>query len=127
MTPLRDFWRNRRGATAIEFAFTAPLFIGCLFAIVQFCLALYTQSAIQHGAEMAARCAGIGVCGNETAVQNFAVAQSYGLNPPASTFSLAAATCGSLVSAVYTFNYLTSYTGGPSVTLTASSCFPKQS
>lgn len=126
MTLLTRFWKNDRGATAIEFAMTAPLFFATLFAIVQFGLALYTQLAIQHGAEMAARCAAINVCGSATATQNYAVAQSYGLDPPASTFTLTTPACGTQVTAAYVFNYVTGFTGGPTINLTARSCFPTQ-
>ena len=124
MRTVQRFCPNSEGTTAVEFAITAPLFIGTVFAIVQFCLALYTQLAIQHGAEMGARCASIGVCTDQTAVQNYAVAQSYGLSPPTSTFSYAVAGCGSLVTATYVYDYVTLYTGGPTVTLTGKSCYP---
>ena len=75
------------GATAVEFAMTAPVFFLILFGIIQGGLLLWTQLGLQHGAEMAARCAGVNkiLCGNNGAITNFAAQQAYGLNPPAST------------------------------------------
>lgn len=118
------FCRDTTATTAVEFAMTAPLFIGVLFAIVEFCLVLYAQLALQHGVEMAARCSAINVCPNTASAQTFAVSQSYGLNPPANVFSVSSSVCGSQVSATYVYNFLTSFTGGPSVTLNARSCYP---
>jgi hypothetical protein len=76
---------------------------------------------------MAARCASVNssVCGSASAVQSYAAQQSFGLNPPASAFTLPTPSCGNQVSASYTLQFLTTYFGLPAVTLTAQSCFPK--
>lgn len=116
-----------RGSTAIEFAMTLPIFVMVIFGILEFCLILFTKIALQHGVEMAARCASLEICANAGEVMKFAADQSYGLNPPSSVFSVKTASCGSEVSATYTYNFVSNIAGGPSVTLNARSCFPIQS
>jgi Flp pilus assembly protein TadG len=121
------FCRDECGATAVEFALTAPIFFALLLAVCEFGLMAWTQLGLQHGAEMAARCAtfNTGTCGSVGAIQNYAVQNAFGLNVPASTFTVAAPTCGNQVSATYTFQFLIGYVGMSAVTLNAQSCFPK--
>jgi len=119
--------RDERGASAVEFAMTAPVFFALLFGIIDGGLLLWTQLGLQHGAEMAARCAGIykstTTCGS-TSIQTYAAQQAYGLNPPPSTFTVSTTACGTRVSASYTFNFITSYFEMPSLAISAQACFP---
>jgi Flp pilus assembly protein TadG len=123
---------DTQGATSVEFAATMPLFLMLTFGVVVAGWLLWIELSLQHAVEMAARCASVNttVCNNTSNIQNFAVQNSYGLNPPASTFTVSAppvSTCGNQVSASYTFNYLTNYFfSGASLTLTAQSCYPNQ-
>jgi Flp pilus assembly protein TadG len=123
---LKKIHRDEQGATAVEFAITAPIFFMVLFGIIEGGLLLWTQMGLQHGAEMAVRCAGINkiVCGTTSDIQNYAVQQAFGLNPPPSTFSVGTSACGTTVTATYTFNFITTYFGTPTVQLNAQSCFP---
>lgn len=125
MMPAR-FWRDQRGATILEFALTVPIFFALIFGIIGGGLLLWMQLGLQHGAEMAARCAGVNtsICGSVSAIQNYAASQAYGLNPSPSVFSVSTPACGNQVSASYSFQFFTSYAGIPSLTLTARSCFP---
>lgn len=120
---LRD---NASGGAAVEFAFTAPVFLLCLLATFQLGMWLWTQVGLQHGAEMAARCATVNpaICSSPAAIQQFAVNQAFGLNVPASTFSFSQSSCGNLVSASYAFPNFASYLNLPSFSIRASSCFP---
>ena len=120
-------WIDERGTSAIEFGLTAPAFFAILFGIIEFGLIMWTQAGLQHGAEMAARCASIDtiVCGDQTATQNYAAQEAFGLNPSPSNFTVSTQPCGTLVSATYSFNMLTHYVGGPAIALNAQSCFPK--
>jgi Flp pilus assembly protein TadG len=122
---LTSICSDEQGATAVEFSITAPVFFLILFAIIEGGLLLWTQLGLQHGAEMAARCAGINktLCGNNNAIANVAAQQAYGLNLPASTFTVSAAACGITVTANYQFSFITNYFG-PTIDLTAQSCFP---
>ena len=118
--------RDERGASAVEFAVTAPVFFALLFGIIESGLVLWTQLGLQHGAEMAARCASVNttICGTVSAIQNFAAQQAFGVNPPASTFAVTTPACGNQVNASYSYQFVTGYFGAPSLTLSAQSCFP---
>ena len=59
MKVANKIWRDERGATALEFAILAPVFFLIIFGIIAFGLLFWTQVGLQHGAEMAARCASI--------------------------------------------------------------------
>lgn len=123
----RPFLRNIAGATAVEFAMTAPLFFALLFGIVDGGRLMWTQVGLQHAVETAARCASIHStdCAD---VQQFAATQAFGLNLPASVFAVGTGSCGGTqVTANYAFNFVTGYFGSPSLTLSAQSCFPNWS
>jgi Flp pilus assembly protein TadG len=59
MLMLRDmicrFGRARHGATAVEFALIAPVFLATLLALFQTCIFLFAQAALQNAAMDAAR------------------------------------------------------------------------
>jgi Flp pilus assembly protein TadG len=115
------------GATAVEFALTAPLFMMLVLGIVQVALALFTQLGIAHGAVMAARCMSLtpSTCSTSDATQTYAVSESFGLSIPKSTFTVSNPGCGNKVNARYVYSFITMAFGSPTVALTAQSCFPK--
>lgn len=123
---LRAFAGDARGASAVEFAITAPIFCMLLVGIVEGGMLLWAQIGLQHGTQMAARCATIdtSVCGSADQIQSYAAQQSYGLNPPSSTFTFSAAACGNQVSASYQFSLISNYFGMPALQIRAQSCFP---
>ena len=114
-----------RGATALEFALCAPVFFMLVMGIMELGLLVWMQLALQQGVEAAARCASIdrNACANAAQIQAYAAAQSYGLSPPNSTFTITAPACGNMVQASYTPTYLPSFPI-PTRTLTAQACFP---
>jgi Flp pilus assembly protein TadG len=137
---------DTRGSTLVEFTLTVPIFLSLMFGLVQAGLLLWTQVGLQHGVEMAARCASVNYAANNaglttscfsptapnavttSTVQSYAAKNSYGLNLPASYFHATLnTTCstggnsGNLVTASYPFN-LIHYIF--SVTLNARSCYP---
>ena len=128
MIPTRTILADESGATAVEFALTAPIFIMLLFGIIECGLALWTQFGLQYGTEAAARCASIDTttCSSASATASYAASNALGLTVPASTFTATTPSCGNLVQASYVYTFLTSYFGTPRVTLTAQSCFPAQ-
>jgi Flp pilus assembly protein TadG len=123
----RSFLRATDGATALEFALTAPVFLGMVIGSLTIGVGLFTQIALQHGVEMAARCATINtsICGSSSSIQTYAVQQSLGLHPPSSTFTVSTPTCGNQVQASYPIKLNFAVYGRRDITLTASSCFPK--
>lgn len=128
---LGRLWRDERGATALEFAILAPVFFLLIFGIIAFGLVFWTQVGLQHGAEMAARCASINttLCPNTnpSAITGYASQQALGLSLPASTYSYSPPSpqqpCGNQVSATYTFVFPDIFNFSP-LTLTAQACFP---
>jgi Flp pilus assembly protein TadG len=124
---LKQAWIDERATSAVEFALIAPIFFFILFLLIEGGLVVWTQLGLQHGAEMAARCASINttLCGTTNDIQNYAAQQAFGINPSPSTFAVSTPTCGNEVAASYTYQFITTYFGSPSVTLSALSCFPK--
>ena len=52
---MRSVDRNQKGASAVEFAVIAPLFIALLFAVVEFGLIIYTKGMLAHASREGAR------------------------------------------------------------------------
>jgi Flp pilus assembly protein TadG len=147
---IRELRDDTGGSSLVELTLTLPLFLALIFGIVQVGLLGWTWAGLQHGVEMAARCASasdyaikVGLnpattptncyntngsaTANAAAVKAYAAANSLGLNPPASAFSVSAnpASCpgGNLVSATnYSFNFM-QYYPLPNL-LNAQSCYP---
>jgi Flp pilus assembly protein TadG len=122
---VRAFLTNRGGGTAIEFALTAPAFFFLVIGAIQMGLLCWAQLALQQGSEAAARCASVNktLCGTTTQIQTYASAQSFGLTPARSTFTVSTQACGNKVQARYVPPFLNAFVMS-SVTLTASACFP---
>ena len=126
----QEHFADTRGAVFAETAFTLTAFILLTLGVVQ-CALLWTQVALQHGVEMAARCAGMyqtTLCATANQIKSFAATSSLGLNPPTSTFTVTKdAACGinatgnNLVNGSYSFNFLPV---SAQVTVTAKSCYP---
>ena len=116
---------NARGSAAVEFGLTAPVFVITLAGILGGGILLWIQLGLAHGAAMAARCASVNssLCGTTTAVQSFASQQTYGVNPPATVFTVSVQPCGNQVTANYPIQLFSAYFG--SLALTAEACFPK--
>jgi Flp pilus assembly protein TadG len=113
------------GSAAVELALTAPAFVALLAGVFGCGLLMWTMLGLQHGVEMAARCASIDttVCSTTSAIQTFAADNAYGLNPPASTFTVSTPSCGTEVTATYPFPYFNSFFG--TINIAAQACFPK--
>lgn len=123
----RFFLKSEEGTSAIEFAITGPVFIMLLVGLSEGGLLLWRQLGLQHGAEMAARCSVVNktACGTPSGIQEYAAQRTLGMNPPASTFTVATLPCGVQVKANYTYQFASSYFGAPSIELTAQSCVPQ--
>jgi Flp pilus assembly protein TadG len=124
---LRRFIGDTKGATAVEFGLTAPVFFALMFGLIDGGMLLWTQLGLQHATEMAARCASVNktLCAETTAVKNYASAQALGLAVSPSVFTVAQVSCGSQVTASYDFGFVAGYYGTPIMTLNATACFPK--
>lgn len=79
--------RDRRGATAVEFALLAPVFLGMMFFIIEGGRMLYIKQALREVAFATARCMSVSAnCSNNGLRQNFARnrAGGYGVDVQAS-------------------------------------------
>jgi Flp pilus assembly protein TadG len=120
----KTLFKDRGGTSAVEFALTLPLFILMIFGVWQIGYGMWAQFAIQHGAEMAARCMAVNqstICDNNTDTAAYAVSQSYGLNP-SPTFVVSQPICGNQISATYTIAPVIPNIGIPTFTLYAQAC-----
>ena len=122
---LTALWRDTRGTSALEFALTAPAFFLFILGIIECGLLFWTQLGIQHGSEMAARCATVNttLCSSSNTITSYAAQQAFGLTLPAGTFTFSTAACGNEVSASYSFEFPQILNLSP-MTLTARACFP---
>jgi len=122
----RIFRRDQRGATAVEFALTIPAFMLFVVAIMDGAMMMWTKLGLQHGAEMAARCATVNTttCGTDANIKSYAVAQAYGLSlVRPEHYSVSTAACGKTVTGNYTFSLFFGFMGVSSVALSAKSCY----
>jgi Flp pilus assembly protein TadG len=136
--------RDRRAATALEFALIAVPFLALGLGSIEFGRLIWTREALQASAISGARCMGIleSSCASAGAYSATgstsyitSVANGWGITLPSSDLTLnAAATCAgvagfSQVSISYTFQtilprLITALAHG--VSLSASACFPNQ-
>ncbi|KWV52971.1 hypothetical protein AS156_09385 [Bradyrhizobium macuxiense] len=103
------------------------MFFAFVFGIIEVGLLLWTQAGLQHGVEIAARCASVNTTLCPTSkpdvITTYASQQAFGLSLPASTFTYASPACGNQVSASYQFQFPQVLNMAP-LTLTAAACFP---
>ena len=119
-------WTDRSGAAALEFGLLLPVFVPLMFGLIQVGQLFWTQTALQHAVEMAARCATINstACGSTSLTQTYATTQAYGLTFPNGTFTATTAACGNQVSATYSFPVTVAAWFAPTINLSARSCYP---
>jgi hypothetical protein len=137
--------RDTQGSALAEFALSLPVFCLFLFGLIQAGLMLWALVGLQHGVEAAARCASVSdvavlktgvtstpcysangfASSNVSSLKSYAAANTFGLNPPVSTFSVNDGTLpcsgGNLIKAIYLYTTI-AYLGP--VTISASSCYP---
>jgi Flp pilus assembly protein TadG len=113
----KDGWRDERGATAIEFAVIAPVFLALLLGIFHLSLLGFTIASLHYAVEKGARCRAIsGNCPD--------IATYYHAPKPAPVFTYdATAVCGTSVSAAVTYE-MNVVLYQASIPLSASACFP---
>ena len=110
----KQIWDDTGGDTLVEFSVTFPFFLLLTFGLLQAAMLLYTQSGLQHGVEVAARCASVNYAANQiglnqscftdpvsgvptpstvvgspsTYVPTYAAQNSWGINPSSATFNV---------------------------------------
>jgi Flp pilus assembly protein TadG len=128
---------DRAGATAIEFALLAPVFLLLLFGIIEVGRLVWVKQVLTEAAYSAARCAALASpCKTQSDVQSFATARGlrWGLRVDASLIAyVASATCdGNAGSAQVTIRYnfaspLSGFIAALPRDVQAHGCFPKLS
>jgi Flp pilus assembly protein TadG len=116
------------GATAVEFAIVAPVFLLFLVGTLSVSLLMFTASSLHYAVEEAARCASVktSVCTDATATRDYARSHYYGISAtPTFTYTppSSAACGGNQVSGAVTY-VLETYYDQWSIPLTATACFP---
>lgn len=124
MRRMNALWRDQAGASAVEFALVFPIFAGLLFLLMNVCVALWAEAALNFAVDQAARCMSVqpGVC--DTAAH--AISQHPYLGPTISpAFTSTVVSCGHRVSGtgIYQINIVLM---NLPVNLSASSCFAVQ-
>lgn len=78
MTRIRLITADSRGASAVEFALLAPVFLMFLFGLIETSRLIWTSQVVQQSAFKAARCYALEASGCESAadVKSYAVAQA---------------------------------------------------
>jgi Flp pilus assembly protein TadG len=109
---IRHFFRDEQGAVIVENTITMLVFVLLTMGITQAGLIMWSAVGLEHGVEMAARCASVsdaaidagfvpstttptpcyststkGATNNQTTVKAYAVSQSYGIGVPLSAFT----------------------------------------
>jgi Flp pilus assembly protein TadG len=117
---IRRIIRDEQGGAIIENTITMWVFLLLTMGITQAGLIMWSAVGIQHGVEMAARCASVsdaaiaaglkpattptpcydtnnltGAANHVSKVQSYAASNSWGTGVPPSTFSVTAGTCAS--------------------------------
>jgi Flp pilus assembly protein TadG len=81
MTRLGRLWRDRSGASALEFALVAPLFILLITGIFQMGMGFYANAGLRSGVEAAARYAQIYPRPADSQITATLSSSTFGLNP----------------------------------------------
>jgi Flp pilus assembly protein TadG len=121
-----EFWREEGGASAPEFAVVASVFIGVVFMLINVCVAIWAQSALNFTVETAARCLSVRPAVCDTVSD--AIKQQPYMGPSISpTFGGAlAGACGNKVTGSGTYVINGGLISVP-VHMSATSCYPAQS
>ena len=150
---IRNFFRDERGGAIVEYTITMGVFVSLIFGITQAGLIMWSVVGLQHGVEMASRCASVsdaaiaagfspsattptpcystdtpGAANNASTVEAYAAKNSYGLSPTASKFSVSISgspSCSTDENIVKASNYTINLMNFLfSVKFTPQSCYP---
>jgi TadE-like protein len=113
------------GATAVEFAILAPIFIMLLVGTVSGGLLMSAASSLNYATERAARCfsVSVGQCPDAPTTQTYALGLYSGPSSPAPTFTASTPACGHQVIGGVSFT-LDAGVAQWSIPLSATACFP---
>ncbi len=120
----RRFLKNRRGATAVEFALIMPFFLAMLLGLIEFGRGMWIRNTMQYAVEEAARYGSISGASSGD-VSTYAQGKILGVDPGGIVFNVSINASDITVSASYDFQFLAAglLPYGP-ITLLASAQYP---
>ncbi len=127
---LANLAKNRRGATAVEFALIAPIFLIMAFGVFEMGRAMWIKSSLQFAVEEAARYAMVNTSATTTTISTYAQTRytNAGLSSTGVTFAATQDTTGGInyvsITGTTTFAVQVPIVPFPSITLSAKSRVP---
>jgi len=123
---LRSFLACCCGATAVEFAIVAPLFLAMMVGVFELSRAMWIKSSMQYAVEEAARYALVNTSASAATLQTYAESKlgDTGVGTTGMTFTITSNGIVADIQVSYNFQTLTSLLPFPSLTLTAKSRVP---
>lgn len=123
MSRLATFWRDRRGASAVEFGLLLPVFVVMILGTISVSQLMFAVNSLHYAVEEAARCGAVNTTACGSLSQTEAYARSRYAGPTVSaTFVASDAGCGRRVRVTGAFKLETGLKV-LDVPLTAESCF----
>jgi Flp pilus assembly protein TadG len=118
------FFKNRRGATAVEFALIMPFFLSMIFGLIEFGRAMWIRNTMQYAVEEAARYGSISGASSGD-ISTYAQGKILALDPSTITFNVTVGASDISVTATHDFEFLAAglLPYGP-ITLSASAQYP---
>ncbi|TCS64018.1 TadE/TadG family type IV pilus assembly protein [Varunaivibrio sulfuroxidans] len=119
---------DNRGATAVEFALVAPVFLMFVLGLVDFGRVYWIKSTMQYAVEQTARYAMVNPTATNTTLTTYAVSQVNGLDPSGITFNAADSTVSGTafktITASYTYTFSIPFVTLADAVLSAKSSAP---
>ena len=124
---LARLWRSRDGATAVEFAFVAPVLLALLLGVTEIGRAFWNQAALNFVVQEVARCAVVSPtnkrCDNAADIKTYAAAALPSVNLSKATFTVTPAqACGTQVSASVPYGFVAWKLANGPLTMSAQAC-----
>jgi Flp pilus assembly protein TadG len=122
----QSFSACRCGATAVEFAIVAPVFLAMMVGVFELSRAMWIKASMQYAVEEAARYAAVNTSSSAATLQTYAESKlsDVGVGTTGMTFTITADGTVADIQVSYSFETLTSLLPFPSLTLTAKSRIP---
>lgn len=123
--PLR-FRRCRLGATAVEFAMVAPVFIILVVGTIELSRAMWIKATMQFAAEETSRYAIVNTSASSSTLETYAqdVVTTYGVDSTNMTFTATVSASTVTIDITYTFSSLVPLVAIPDIELSAKSQVP---
>ena len=121
---LNSIKQNQDGATAVEFAIIAPVFMLLILGTIALCFALFLVGSLHFAVEDGARCASVKTTICTDATSTIAYTQRRYLGPNVSpTFTYTSSACGNSVSASVNYSMNVGFKTFV-IPISATACFP---